>query len=134
MLRWLVVAPLLAGSLAATAANDGPVELRTKALAAAASTSVLAGPMAGTTRRLDEAPFMPATRDPLPAMTQEQEQSQRAAALSRCDGNANSVCYDAADGRIVYRGAREYMPKVDGLAPESVSVRRNSVIFKYSFK
>ena len=134
MLRWMVGASLLAASLAATAAGDGPVELRTKALASAASTSVLAGPMVGSTHRLDEAPFMPATRDPLPAMMQEQEQAERAAAVSRCDGNANSVCFDAVDGRIVYRGAREYMPKMDGLSPESVSVRRNSVVFKYSFK
>ncbi len=134
MLRWMVGASLLAASLAATAAGDGPVELRTKALASAASTSVLAGPMVGTPRRLDEAPFMPATRDPLPVMLQEEELSQRAAVVGRCDSNANSVCFDAAAGRIVYRGAREYMPKVDGLSPESVSVRRNSVVFKYSFK
>jgi hypothetical protein len=44
------------------------------------------------------------------------------------------VCYDALDGRIVYRGARAYMPKVDGFQPESVSLRRNGIVFKYSFQ
>jgi len=41
---------------------------------------------------------------------------------------------DAADGRIVYRAAREYMPKIDGLKPESVSLRSHRLVFKYSFK
>jgi hypothetical protein len=131
MLRWMVGATVLAASLAANAANDGPVELRTKALASAASTSVLAGPMAGTSHRLD-APFMPVPHDPLPVM--EEEQAPRVVAVNRCDGNAHSLCFDAADGRIVYRGARNYMPKMDGLSPESVSVRRNTLVFKYSFK
>jgi hypothetical protein len=124
---------LLAVSLAASAGNDGVVELRTKALASAsaASNSVLAGPMSGSTRRLDE-PFLP-SHDPLPAIMQEVEPVQHASS-SRCDANASLLCYDAADGRLVYRGAREYMPKVSGLSPESVSVRRNTVVFKYSFR
>ena len=133
MLRWMVGATLMTASLVAAAGNDAPVELRTKALASAASTSVLAGPMIGSTHRLD-APFMPSSHDPLPAILQEEEQAQHAATVGRCDYNATSLCYDAADGRVVYRGAREYMPKVDGLSPESVSVRRNTVVFKYSFK
>jgi hypothetical protein len=29
--------------------------------------------------------------------------------------------------------AREYMPRIQGLTAESVSVRRDRVIFKYSF-
>ena len=36
-------------------------------------------------------------------------------------------------GKIVYRGAREYMPKIDGLRAESISLRRNRFILKYSF-
>ena len=131
MLRWMWGGTLLAVSLAAAAANDGPVELRTKALAAAASTSVLAGPMSGPAHRLD-APFMPATHDPMPVILQEEEQVQRAS-VGRCDG-ATALCYDAIDGRLVYRGARQYMPKVDGLSADSVSLRRNTVVFKYTFK
>ena len=51
-----------------------------------------------------------------------------------CDVAASDLCYDAADRRIVYRPARQYMPKVDGFTAESVSLRRNSIRFRYSFK
>lgn len=52
---------------------------------------------------------------------------------SACERSAHAVCYDAADGRIVYRGAREYMPRIGELTPESMSLRRNRIVFKYSF-
>ena len=132
MLRWMWVGPLVAASLAANAANDGPVELRTKALAAAASTSALASPVNGPSRPL-EAPFLPASHDPLPVLLLEQAQAQQAIP-SKCDSSANALCYDAADGRVVYRGARSYLPKVDGLTAESVSVRRNTLVVKYTFR
>jgi hypothetical protein len=44
------------------------------------------------------------------------------------------VCYDLAEQRIVYRGAREYMPAMNGLRAESVSLRHNRIVFKYTFK
>jgi len=42
--------------------------------------------------------------------------------------------YDLVDGRIVFVPARQYMPKVDGLTAEGVSLRRDMVRFKYSFR
>jgi len=51
-----------------------------------------------------------------------------------CEAAARDLCFDAADGRIVYRSARKFMPQFDGLTPESVSVRSNRVTLKYSFK
>ena len=51
-----------------------------------------------------------------------------------CDVAASDLCYDGADRRIVYRPARQYMPKLDGLTAESVSLRRNSIRFRYSFR
>lgn len=54
-------------------------------------------------------------------------------ARSACERSAHDVCYDAAEGRIVYRAAREYMPRIGELTPESVSLRRNRIVFKYSF-
>ncbi len=51
-----------------------------------------------------------------------------------CASSGSSVCFDAADGRIVYRGAREYMPRMNGFSAESISLRHNAVIFKYSFQ
>jgi hypothetical protein len=39
-----------------------------------------------------------------------------------------------ADGRIVYRPARAYMPQFDGMRAESISLRHNKVVLKYSFR
>jgi len=38
-----------------------------------------------------------------------------------------------ADGRVVYRPARQFMPQFDGLRAASVSLRRDRIVFKYSF-
>jgi len=51
-----------------------------------------------------------------------------------CGSSATDLCYDRAERRIVYRPAREYMPKFDGLTAENVSLRRNGIHFKYSFR
>ena len=42
--------------------------------------------------------------------------------------SANDLCYDLADARIVYRPARKYMPSVDGLKAENVSLRHNRIV------
>ena len=78
-----------------------------------------------------EAPFRHA-RDPLPELVLRDEEERRGPAGACENGNA-SVCYDAVSGKVVYRGAREYMPKVNGLTPESVSLRRGRLTLKYSF-
>ena len=44
------------------------------------------------------------------------------------------AAYDTRDGRIVFMPARQYMPKVEGLTPESVALRRNGVRLKYSYR
>jgi hypothetical protein len=51
-----------------------------------------------------------------------------------CQHSGQDLCYDLADRRIVYRPIRQYMPRVDGLTPENVSLRRNAIIIKYSFR
>lgn len=55
------------------------------------------------------------------------------APASACERSRRDVCYDLAEGRIVYRAARGYMPRLGPLAPESVSVRHRGILFKYSF-
>jgi hypothetical protein len=47
---------------------------------------------------------------------------------------ASSLYYDASDKRVVSLPARQYLPKVEGLTAESVSLRRNSVRFNYTFR
>ncbi|HUJ00009.1 MAG TPA: hypothetical protein VLY46_07220 [Usitatibacter sp.] len=74
----------------------------------------------------------PGTREPVPFEI-EGGLREPAASTSGCEGSTHDLCYDAAQGRIVYRGARPYMPRLGELTPESVSLRRHRIIFKYSF-
>ena len=120
MRRSLIVA-LTASALSLGAwANDG-VELRTKAIASAGAVKMM------------DAPRVTMGRDPLTALIQIEARDHLAAPQASCEAAAG-LCYSAADGRIVYRGAREYMPKLQGLRPESIGVRHNKVVFSYSFR
>ena len=121
MRRTIVATAIL--SLAFTAqANDG-LDLSAKKAVASAAVPV---------SKQVEAPFV-AARDPLPQLLMMEEQ-ERHGAQGACDAAATTLCFDAADGRVVYRGARKFMPQISGLRAESVSLRSNRVIFKYSFK
>jgi hypothetical protein len=120
----LIVATILA-TLAFTArANDVVDSLKSRALASAAA------PVA---KQSFDAPFMSA-RDPMPFLLMQEEQDRRSVRGGTCEAAARDLCFDAVDGRIVYRSARKFMPQFDGLTPESVSVRSNRVTLKYSFK
>lgn len=51
-----------------------------------------------------------------------------------CTAASTSVCYDNTNGRIVYRGSRQWMPRIGELRPEHISVRKDKILFHYSFK
>jgi hypothetical protein len=51
-----------------------------------------------------------------------------------CSGDGSDLCYDFKERRLVYRPARNWMPEISGLTPENISVRRDAVVFKYSFR
>jgi hypothetical protein len=51
-----------------------------------------------------------------------------------CESSAADLCYDAGQRRAVYRPARAFMPGIEGLTAENVSLRRGVVTFKYSFR
>ena len=122
-MRRLTVAAAILTSLALGAQANDDVSLKNKALAsAAASAPALKA----------EAPFVYG-RDPLPQLLMQEEQDRRGLRGS-CETAAKDLCFDAADGRVVYRPARKYMPKLDGLTPENVSLRGHRITFKYSFK
>ncbi len=127
-MRRFIVATAVFASLAFTAqANDG-LDLSAKRAVATAAAPI-------SSKQVD-APFTAAAlgRDPLPQLLLMEEQERRLGLKSACDAAATTLCYDAADGRVVYRGARNFMPQISGLRAESVSVRGNRVTFKYSFK
>jgi hypothetical protein len=113
-------------SLGASAGNDG-FELRTKALA-----SAVESPVIGTNYvKPDNTAY---GRDPMAALMHVETPVGSSGPQAACANSGSSVCFDAASGRIVYRGAREYMPRVSGFSPESVSIRHNAIVFKYSFQ
>jgi hypothetical protein len=103
-------------------ANDGvELSLRNKALVSA-----------GSPLRHADAPFSQG-RDPLPQLLYSEEQERRGP-RGACEASAKDLCYDLAAGRVVYRPARQYMPRVTGLTPESISLRHNRIVLKYSFR
>lgn len=51
---------------------------------------------------------------------------------SSCDGDS-SLCYDPTNGHIVYKPARKLMPQIPGLQRENISVKRDRIVFRYSF-
>ena len=125
MRRLIVATAVLSLAFAAQANDVSDSPLKTKAMASAALYS--------PAPRLMEAPFT-SVRDPLPQLLLMDEQDRRSVRGGSCEAAATELCFDAADGRITYRGARKYMPQFEGLTPEAVSVRNNRLTFKYSFK
>ena len=121
MRRLLAIAVIASLGLPALAAEG--VDLRTRSIASAS---------AATTAKALEAPFRAGGRDPLPEMILSEELERRGPRGS-CETSTTDLCYDLRDGRVVYRKAREYMPRIDGLTAESISVRRDRIVFKYSF-
>ena len=80
-----------------------------------------------------QAPFVEHVRDPMPEILLREELERRGPRAS-CETSSADLCFDSSDHRIVYRPAREYMPKIDGLTAESVSLKKDRLLLKYSFK
>lgn len=124
MRRSLCIAAV-AASFAFDAHGGDPLDLSGKTKAAVASVAP-----ASTTLRLP-VPFT-GGRDPLPELLMQEEQGAKGP-RSSCEYSSSDVCYDLADARIVYRPVRQYMPRIGPLEPDSISLRQNRVIFKYTF-
>ncbi len=125
MRRTIMLIPLAVLAFAASAHDGVELSMKTKALAAA-------GGGAFSIAKQGYAPFTYA-RDPMPQLMQ-LDQQEKPAARTTCEATLKNVCYDLSEQRVIYRGGREYMPSTQGLRAESVSLRRNRIIFKYSFR
>ena len=117
----LVVATALAVSPKALASETKPLQLRVPKAALAASLPTHSN-----------APFaMPVGGEPelplIPRADLRQEQSRSSCAAQ------SALCYDAASGRIVYKPARNLMPDLPGFTRENISVKRDRIVFRYSF-
>ena len=61
-------------------------------------------------------------------------ETQRPGPRGACERSGSDICYDVVDRRIVYRPIRRYMLQFDGLTAENVSLRRDAIRFRYSFR
>ncbi len=120
-----------------------PVFILVVALALAASSKVLANeaqplqlkvPKSALATNLvthSNAPFNTPLGEPdlglVPKHDARHEQSR-----SACS-NTTTLCYDASENRIVYKPARNFMPELPGMTRENISVKRDRVVFRYSF-
>jgi len=77
------------------------------------------------------APFVLDDEDPVDLDFVPHPESRRGAPSS-CDGDS-SLCYDPTNGHIVYKPARQLMPQIPGLQRENISVKRDRIVFRYSF-
>jgi hypothetical protein len=119
----------LAGPALAAEGMELPLQSRSQVAASSSSVAALSSSVA--TLRHADAPFR-SSRDPMPEISLREELETRGP-KGACEATRADLCYDLRDGKIVYRPAREYMPKIGGLRAESISVRRSGVTFKYSF-
>lgn len=116
----LLLATFAGASLAAQA-NDGlDLATKSKAMAAAVSAQVVSAPA-------------PHVKDPLPEILLRAENERRSLGPG-CGEAAIDLCYDLRQGRMVYRGARQYMPQFEGLKAESISLRHDGFVLRYSFR
>lgn len=122
MRRSLVIAAFFASTAVPAGASEG-VDLQGRARLSAAASAVSA--------RKAEALFR--SQDPLPELLMHEEQERRLPG-GACQHNATALCYDLADRRVVYRPARRFMPQFEGMRAESVSLRQNRIVLKYSFR
>jgi hypothetical protein len=77
------------------------------------------------------APFLPdADLEPVVDLLPHPE--ARRGSPSSCAGD-HDFCYDPTNGHIVYKPARELMPDLPGLKRENISVKRDRIVFRYSF-
>jgi hypothetical protein len=125
-MRRSMMLALFAAALPLGAWGSDGMELRTKAIASAGVARPMDAP------RID-GPFT-GGRDPLNALIQIEAREHVAAPQAACEAASVSVCYNTSDGRIVYRGARQYMPKLQGMSADSVGLRHRRITFSYTFR
>jgi hypothetical protein len=110
---------------AETKAASQPLQLRPKAALAA-----VASPAPSLAPKI--APFLANPAASEPGLDLASPRSQAAQPKPGCS-RAASLCYEADTGRIVFKPARQFMPDLPGLQRENISLKRDRIIFRYSF-
>ena len=120
-----VSVPAPAGAAEASPQSQ-PLQLRPKA-----GVAQVAGP--GPVVLAKVAPFVNnPSSGPEPGLDLASPKSQTAQPKPGCT-KAASLCYDVDSGRIVFKPARQFMPEIPGLQRENISIKRDRIIFRYSF-
>jgi len=89
-------------------ANDGiDLAMKSKAIAAATAASTAA-------------PAAVRAKDPLPELLVRAENERYA--------------FELQDGRMVYRGARQFMPRIEGFTAESIALKHDGLVLRYTFR
>ncbi|HET7730952.1 MAG TPA: hypothetical protein VFK48_13050 [Usitatibacter sp.] len=78
------------------------------------------------------APFATPSAEPELELVPRRDDPREETSRSSCSGE-RSLCYDPTSGRIVYKPARNFMPDIPGLQRENISVKRDRIVFRYSF-
>jgi hypothetical protein len=60
--------------------------------------------------------------------------SERDFALATPGCRPVEFCSGMTEARLLYRGARRYMPSFDGMAAEGISLRHDRLVLRYSFR
>jgi hypothetical protein len=115
----LLALMLLAFAVPRAVAEDAPLQLKSKSAIA----TVVPHRSAPFVQPLGE----PEAEPMIPRRDLRQDQSR-----SSCE-SGRDLCYDAQSGRIVYKPARQLMPDIPGLQAENISLKRDRIVFKYSF-
>jgi hypothetical protein len=128
-MKFLVMAMAVSSVLAPKAApaagdTEKALQLRPKAAMTSAMTPVDV--------QRGNAPFVSPLGEPELALSPRHHEAQEGS-RSSCN-NERALCYDSASGRVVYRPARQLMPDLPGMRPENISLKRNQIVFRYSFQ
>jgi hypothetical protein len=125
------LATVVLASLAFAAQGNEGVELSLSSRSLASAGTIAPKSVAVSFKSVAEP--LKGAADPMPEILLREEQDHRTV-RGTCENSTAALCYDMAERRVQYRQARNYMPAMEGLRAESVSLRHNSLVFKYSFR
>jgi hypothetical protein len=115
----LAVVIATAPVFAAAADAKPPLELKPKA-------ALMAAVPQGS------APFVAAAPGPELHLAAVQRDVPQAQSRSSCTADRD-LCYDSNSGNIVFKPVRHFMPDLPGMTRENISVKRDRIVFRYSF-
>jgi hypothetical protein len=88
--------------------------------------------LAATPHSHRNAPFMHPSSSDLELELLPRRDQRAESSYYSCTGESQ-LCYDPASGRIIFKPGRALMPEIPGFKREKLSVKRDRIVFHYSF-